>query len=111
MPKAPPVEESLPLTEHRATSALAVVEPSVGQLLQTLIERGNPEANIGVLERLIALKERADARQAEREFSVAFAKLQTAIGSVEAKKAVPNRDGSLRIRSPGLPGGSGSGGV
>jgi hypothetical protein len=95
MKNASPASE-LPLA-HRAGSELATTqEPSVGQLLQSVIEKGDPEKNIAVLERLIALKERADARQAEREFAIAFASLQKSIGSVEAKKPVPNRDGSIR---------------
>lgn len=90
-------EENPPLATRSEASALATIaEPSVGQLLQAVIERGDPEKNIAVLERLIALKERADAKQAEREFAVAFAKLQKEIGVVEAKKAVPNNDGSIR---------------
>jgi hypothetical protein len=79
-----------------STELVTGKEPTVGQLLQHVIEKGDPVANIEVLERLIALKERSDAKQAEREFAVAFAKLQREIGSVEAKKEVPNRDGSIR---------------
>jgi len=88
----------LPLATTPAPGAVALVgdDPSVGQLLKHLIEKGDPEKNIGVLERLIALKERSDAKQAEREFAQAFATLQKEIGSVEARKAVPNRDNSIR---------------
>lgn len=86
----------LPLAKQSETSIVAGKEPTVGQLLQHVIEKGDPVANIEVLERLIALKERSDAKQAEREFATAFASLQKDIGSVEAKKGVPNKDGSLR---------------
>jgi hypothetical protein len=86
----------LPLSKQSETTIVAGHEPTVGQLLQHVIEKGDPVANIEVLERLIALKERSDAKQAEREFAVAFAKLQREIGSVEARKAVPNRDNSIR---------------
>lgn len=89
----------LPLAAPGKTGEASIVpasEPTVGQLLQHVIEKGDPKQNIEVLERLIALKERADAKQAEREFAVAFAALQKEIGVVEATKPVPNRDGSIR---------------
>ena len=86
----------LPLATTPGAALVVSSEPTVGQLLQSVIEKGDPEKNIGVLERLIALKERADARQAEREFAIAFAALQKDIGVVEARKAVPNRDNSIR---------------
>lgn len=82
-------------TEPQTALALAS-EPSAGQLLQALIDRGNPEANIGVLERLVALKERSDAKQAEREFAVAFHALQQETLSVQARDEVPDKHGGVR---------------
>ncbi len=75
---------------------LAHAEPSAGQMLQALIDRGDPEKNIGVLERLIALKERSDAKQAEREFAVAFHALQQETLGVEAGDMVPDKNGNPR---------------
>lgn len=76
--------------------ATQVAEPSVGQLLQSVIEKGDPEKNIAVLERLIALKERSDARQAEREFAIAFHGLQQETLGVQALDEVPDKHGNVR---------------
>lgn len=85
-----------PARDAQLALAETVSDPSPGRMLQLLIEKGNPEANIGVLERLIALKERADAREAEREFNRAFAELQKELVGFQATAAVPNSDGTTR---------------
>lgn len=96
MKKTTTTEPELPaLAEHTETS-IATQEPSAGQLLQALIERGNPEENIGVLERLVALKERADEKVAERAFSRDFHALQTEARGVQALDEVPDKQGNVR---------------
>jgi len=75
---------------------IATVEPTIGQLLQAVIEKGDPEKNIGVLERLIALKERAEEKQAEREFAAAFLELQKEMKGVQALDEVPDKHGGVR---------------
>lgn len=78
-------------------TALATKEnPSVGQMLAALIEKGDPEKNIGVVERLIALQERQDEKRAEREFAVAFHSLQTETPGIVAGEAVPDKHGNPR---------------
>lgn len=94
MKSANPVSDqsALPL----ATQQAATPEPSAAQLLQHLIDKGDPEKNIGVLERLIALKERSDDKKAEREFAVAFHALQQETLGVEAVDMVPDKHGEPR---------------
>lgn len=84
-------QSALPLATQAATS-----EPSAAQLLQSLIDRGDPEKNIGVLERLIALKERSDAKQAEREFAQAFHSLQAEMPGIQAMEEVPDKQGNVK---------------
>lgn len=91
--------ESLPLVESDRQEAALVHHsdsPSVGQMLAALIEKGDPEKNIGVVERLIALQERQEAKQAERQFAQAFHSLQKQITSVEATVPVPDKHGNVR---------------
>lgn len=95
--KSTKTEQELPLaTRHEETALTVGVEPSVGELLKAVIEKGDPEKNIGVLERLIALKERSDAKAAEREFAVAFHALQNEMPGIQALAEVPDRQGNVR---------------
>ena len=88
------VTPELPLAEHPETALAA--SPSVGQMLAALIEKGDPEKNIGVVERLIALQERQEQKQAERQFAVAFHGLQQETLGVEAVDMVPDKQGNPR---------------
>ena len=52
---------------------------------QTLTE------SVGVVERLVALAERQEARQAEKDFNAAFVALQADLPTITAKTVIPNR--------------------
>jgi hypothetical protein len=73
-------------------------EPSLGHMLQAFIEKGVTEQNVAAFERLVALHERGQAKQAEREFAAAFVALQSDMPQIDAVKPVPNRDGSIRYK-------------
>lgn len=72
------------------------VDLSPTQLIRAVIDKGVTLESVGVVERLVALAERQEARQAERDFAVAFVKLQSEMPAVQATKPVPNKDGSIR---------------
>lgn len=72
------------------------VEPSVGQMLGAFIEKGITSENVAAFERLIALRERMQDRDAEKDFAKAFADLQACLPMVNAVREVPNRDGTIR---------------
>ncbi len=77
-------------------------EPSVALMLQGMLEsvqksKATPET-VEVLKGMMDLYERDQARNAEREFNQAFAKLQSELSSVNATRQVPNKDGSVRYR-------------
>lgn len=76
--------------------AVRADEPSAGQLLKYLIETGNAEQQIGVLERLVALKERSDANAAKRDFARAFHALQSEMPAIAASQPVPDKHGNTR---------------
>ncbi len=90
----PPASE-LALADNDTETAIAP-NLSVPQMLSALIQKGDPEKNIGVVERLIALQERQEAKQAEREFAKAFHALQAKLTSVEATVPVPDKNGGVR---------------
>lgn len=93
-----PHESELPLAAPPTQAgALAIpADPTPGQLLKFLVESGNAEQQIGVLERLVALKERADDKAAEREFAAAFHALQQDIPGIEAIAEVPDKQGNVK---------------
>ncbi len=73
-------------------------EPSVALMLQKVIEGGITNENVSALEALVGLYDRMQAKNSEREFNQAFAKLQSELRSVNATRTVPNKDGSPRYR-------------
>jgi hypothetical protein len=76
----------------------ANAEPSVALMLQKVIDKGITKDNVTALESLVGLYDRMQAKNAEREFNQAFAKLQSELRSVNATRTVPNKDGSPRYR-------------
>jgi hypothetical protein len=80
----------------REAQLAPVQEPSVGLMLQTMIERGITSENVEALTRLCDLKVRLDDRNSEQSFASAFSDLQAELPTVAATKAVPNKDGSIR---------------
>lgn len=79
-------------------SQVAIREPSVLAMLQTVIEKGVTAESVAVLDSLANLHERMQKKQAERDFNAAFAKFQGEMPPVGATQAVPNKDGSVRYK-------------
>lgn len=76
---------------------LAVREPSVGELMQGVIQAGITPASVEVMERLCALQERREAKEAERAFAAAFVAMQRDLPTITASTPVPGKDGSTRF--------------
>jgi hypothetical protein len=70
--------------------------PSTGALIAAVIQSGITADNVDVIERLCALKEREEARDAAREFADSFSQLQTETPKIVACKAVPDNSGNVR---------------
>lgn len=81
----------LPLSEEQLSLS---VQPA--QMLKAVIDKGVTAESVGVVERLVSLYERMNEKEAERQFAVAFNKLQADIPAIQAVKEVPNNDGSVR---------------
>lgn len=73
-------------------------EPSVGQMLQTFLANPESAKNVEVAERMFALWERAEARNAERLFAEAFARVQAEMPRIEADTGVPDKYGAVKYR-------------
>lgn len=71
-------------------------EPSVALMLQGIIDKGITAESVAVMGQLVALKERMDAKQAEKDFVADFVALKQAMPPICAVKAVPNKDGTTR---------------
>lgn len=66
-------------------------EPSLGQMLGKFIESGITDQNIAAFERMLAMKERMDTKDAEKQFNAAFVALQQDIPVIVASSVIPNR--------------------
>ena len=74
-------------------------EPSIGLMLQTMVEKGINESSVAAFSQLCALKERMEDKQAERDFATALVDLQGETIRVQATKAVDQKsDGTCRYR-------------
>jgi hypothetical protein len=73
-------------------------EPSVGLMLQSIVDKGVTAENVAVMGQLIALKERMDAKQAEREFASAFVKLQAQMPKIEPTRGIPDKFGKVKFQ-------------
>lgn len=79
------------LTSEPPQTQLATTEPSVPAMMQAVIQQGITENSVAVLERMIALKERMDDKQAERDFNAAFVALQADLPVIVASTVIQNR--------------------
>jgi len=66
-------------------------EPTIGQMLQSVLQRPQAEQNVAVMERMFDLYEKVEARNAEKEFNAAFVRLQGELPVIVAKTIIPNR--------------------
>lgn len=72
---------------------------SPAELIHAVIKNGVTGESVSVVERLVALQERMDAKAAEREFAAAFVKLQDDMPNIPKTKAVPGKEpGSIRYK-------------
>lgn len=78
------------------TRELATVHTSPGELIREVIKSGLNAESVGVVERLVALAERQEARQAEKDFNAAFNALQSEMPSIEADRPVPDKFGNVK---------------
>lgn len=73
-----------------------LADTSTGALIGAVLQAGVTSANVDVVERLMALREREESRQAQKDFATAFIDLQGDCKKVKANKVVPNDDGTPR---------------
>jgi hypothetical protein len=73
----------------KQTDALSAAP--VADMLKGVLEKGVTNENVAVLERMVALYERMQDKQAEREFNAAFVALQNELPVIVASTEIPNR--------------------
>lgn len=89
--------ELVPESEHKhQLTTTPTQEITVGGMLQAAIAGGVSKENVDVLEKLMNLYERDQARRAEMAFNAAFVALQAEMPKVKAVKPVPDRDGNIK---------------
>lgn len=85
------ITENTELALHDDRKELAVVPANPAELIREVIKSGLNSESVGVVERLVALAERQEARQAEKDFNAAFVRLQAALPVIVAQTEIPNR--------------------
>lgn len=88
---------STDLTTTAPQPLASTPEPSVALMLQTFIEKGITPESVGAFSQLCALKERMDARDAERQFAAAFVRLQTEMPKIEPTRGIPGKNGAIKF--------------
>jgi len=79
------------------TESMAPALPGVASMLQTVIQGGVTEGNVGALEKLVDLYERMQAKDAEKAFAQAFNQLQAEMPKIVAEKAAPDKFGNTKF--------------
>lgn len=79
----------LELHDERRLVSAEKVSPT--ELMQSVIKAGVTPENVAVLEKLIAMHERMEERQAEKDFNAAFVRLQGELPVIVASTVIPNR--------------------
>ena len=101
MPDKKPAHE-LQLSTPTGQALERLPEPSLGQMMQAVIEKGVTSENADALCKLAGeyrlMEEWKDKRDSERAFATAFVELQAEMQNVKAVRAVPNNDGSVRYK-------------
>ncbi len=86
--------EQLSLSEELAPQesalALSPVNP-IGRMIEAITKTGVSPDNMAVLERMMALYEQVEAKNAEKQFNAAFVALQAEIPVIVATTVIPNR--------------------
>jgi len=67
-------------------------------MLDAVIKGGVNETNVGVLDKLLGLYERVQAKDAEKEFARAFRALQDEMPKVRAEEIVPDKQGRTKFK-------------
>ena len=70
--------------------------PSVGHMLQAVLEKGVTADNVAAVEKIVELYERTQAKESEKLFAEAFIELQREIPRIKATKPVNAKDGTLK---------------
>lgn len=88
------------MNELATTQSMPVAnrEPSTGELLAAVVQQGITPASVEVMERLCALREREEKRNAEREFAAAFVNLQREIPTIQGARPIPDKQGNVKFR-------------
>ena len=85
------MQQNTELELASAQTHTVAAQPTVADMLQTVIRAGVTTENVGALEKLCDLYERMEARNAEKDFAAAFVSLQSELPTIVASTQIPNR--------------------
>ena len=88
--------ENLEIQLNDERRVIAAPQPSPAELIRAVIDKGLTAEGVNVIERLVALQEHINDKDAEKQFAVAFAALQGELGTFNATREVPDKHGGVR---------------
>lgn len=92
----------MPTPEHDPEVQLVAPETltvaTTAGLMREVIAKGITAESVGVMKELTLLMERADSRQAEKDFAKAFNALQAKMPRITADRKVPDKNGNLKYK-------------
>lgn len=77
---------------------VAKPEPSIGEMLVGVLQKGVTSENVAAVGELTKLYERMQDRQAKKEFATAFVELQIEIPKIVANKPVPGKGNTIKYK-------------
>lgn len=90
-------EPDLPLARVESESRVMRPQPTAADMLQAVIQGGITNDNVAALEKITALYERMEDKNAERKFAEAFIQLQQELPTIQGRRGVPDKQGNIKF--------------
>lgn len=88
--------EHTELVPHEPQPLALSNQNPIAPMIEAITKTGVTGENMAVLERMMALYERQEARNAEKAFAEAFVALQSDLPAIQQTKAVPDKFGNIK---------------
>ncbi len=96
MPTKETEQFALTSETDRSPALTPVADVPVSAMLQAVLASKMTAESVGVVERMAALYERMQAKDAEKQFAEAFVRVQANMPRIEAVKGVPDKFGNIK---------------
>jgi hypothetical protein len=91
------VSETALTTREAMPVDVAKPQPSIADMLSAVVQAGVTADNVHVLDKLVAVYERTQDRDAEKAFAKAFIELQRELPTIPGTRGVPDKQGNIKF--------------